>query len=154
MRRSAFLLIAVAVLGLCAETLRLSSTRLYPRYDEVSYLALARDFAREGGIVGTVRCYLDGRCREEGRPPLYQFLLASVADNSERFFDGAKLIRGVPVLLLLAVVAFALRRSFSGAVADGSVIALTLMPVVPDVGASVLHDVLYAALPFAAVFTI
>ncbi len=154
MRRSVFLLIAVAVLGLGAETLRLSSTRLYPRYDEVSYLALARDFAREGGIAATVRCYLDGRCREDSRPPLYQFLLASVADDSPRFFADAKLIHGVTVLVLLAVVAFALRRSFSTAVAAGTVIVLTLMPVVADYGARLLHDVLYAGLTFGAVFTI
>jgi hypothetical protein len=153
-RPVAFLLVAVAVLGLSAETLRLSASRLYPRYDEVAYLALARDFAREGGIGGTIRCYLEARCREDSRPPLYQFLLTPMADDSPRFFADAKLIHGVTVLLLLGVVFLALRRSFSNAVAVGSVIVLALMPVVADYGARLLHDVLYAALTFAAVFAI
>ena len=79
MRRAGPILIAVAVLGLAADSLRLSATRLYPRYDEVSYLALARDAAREGGVMGTIRCYLEARCREDNRPPLYQFVLAPFA---------------------------------------------------------------------------
>ena len=154
MRRAAALLVVLAVLGLGAEMLRLSATRLYPRYDEVAYLALARGFAREGGAVGTIRCYLAGRCREDNRPPLYQFLLLPAADDSPRFFADAKLVNMAIVLLLLGVVFVAVRRSFSGAVAVGSVIALALMPVLSDFGARVLHDVLFAAITFAAVFAI
>lgn len=154
MRRGVLLLITLAVLGLGAETWRLSSTRLSPRYDEVSYLALSRDFAREGGIAGTIRCHLEARCREDGRPPLYQLLLAPAASDAPRFYADAKLIHGLTVLLLLGVVFFALRRSFSVAVAAGSVIALASMPVVADYGARLLHDMLFAALTFAVVFAI
>src|SRR5215831_20397858 len=101
MRRAPWIPIALAVLGLGADAVRLSATRLYPRYDEVAYLALARDFAREGGIAGAVRCYLEARCREDNRPPLYQFLLTPVADDSPRFFADGKLVSLATVLVLL-----------------------------------------------------
>jgi 4-amino-4-deoxy-L-arabinose transferase-like glycosyltransferase len=153
-RGAAVLLVAIAALGLVAESFRLSGTRLYPRYDEVAYMALARDFAREGGTVGTIRCYLEGRCREDNRPPLYQFLLAPAADDSPRFFADAKLINAAITLLLLAVVWLAVRRSFGSAVAVGSVVALASMPIMPDFGSRVLHDVLFAAITFATVFVI
>jgi hypothetical protein len=154
MRRARLILIALAVFGLAAESARLSATRLSPRYDEVAYLALARDFAREGGVAGTVRCYLEARCREDNRPPLYQFLLAPFASDSPQFFADAKLVHFTTILLLLAVVFIAVRRAFSDAVAAATVIALASMPVLPDFGARVLHDPLYAALTFAAVFGI
>ena len=154
MRRAGPILIAVAVLGLAADSLRLSATRLYPRYDEVSYLALARDAAREGGVMGTIRCYLEARCREDNRPPLYQFVLAPFASDSPRFFADAKLAHFATILLLLAVVFMAVRRAFSNAVAAATVIALASMPVLSDLGARVLHDPLYAALTFAAVYGI
>jgi len=150
-RRAAAALIALAVLGLCAETTRLSATRPHPRYDEVAYIALARDFAREGGVARTVDCYLEARCREDSRPPLYQFLLVPLADDSPRFFADAKLVSLATVLLLLAVVFVVLRRTFSPAVAAGSVIALALMPILSDYGARVLHDPLYVLVTFAAV---
>ncbi len=151
MRRGPWILIAVAVVGLCADAVRLSATRLYPRYDEVSYLALARDVAREGGVAGTIRCYLEARCLEDNRPPLYQFLLEPLADDSPRFFADAKLVSLGTVLLLLVVVLVVLRRTFSPAVAAGSVITLALMPIFSDYGARVLHDPLYAVVTFAAV---
>jgi hypothetical protein len=154
MRRAGLILIALAVLGLAAESLSLSATRLYPRYDEVSYVALARDFAREGGVVGTVRCYLEARCREDNRPPLYQFVLEPFANDSPRFFADAKIAHFVTVLILLAVVFAAVRRAFSSAVAVATVIALALMPMLADLGAKVLHDPLYTALTFAAVYGI
>jgi 4-amino-4-deoxy-L-arabinose transferase-like glycosyltransferase len=151
MRRAPLILIVLAVLGLCAAAVRLSATRLYPRYDEVAYLALARDFARAGGVTGTVRCYLEARCHEDNRPPLYQFLLQPAADDAPRFFADAKLISLATVLLLLGIVFVTLRRSFSPAVATGTVIALALMPILSDLGARVLHDPLYVLVTFAAV---
>ena len=51
-----------------AEALKVSATRLVPGYDEINYIALGRQVARDGGIVGTIRCYLQGRCREDNRP--------------------------------------------------------------------------------------
>ncbi|HXU03757.1 MAG TPA: glycosyltransferase family 39 protein [Polyangia bacterium] len=157
MRRAALIavaLVALATLGLVADAVGLSATRLYPRYDEVAYLALARDFAREGGNVAAVRCYLEGRCREDNRPPLFQFLLEPFATDSPRFFADAKLVTLATVLLLLVAVFLAARRVFSTRVAIGSVIALAWMPVLSDLGAKVLHDPLYVLLTFAAVYSV
>jgi 4-amino-4-deoxy-L-arabinose transferase-like glycosyltransferase len=154
MRRASPILIALAVLGMCAAEVGVSATRLYPRYDEVAYLALARDFAREGGVVGTIRCYFEARCREDNRPPLYQFLLAPFAGDSPQFFADAKLVSLATVLLLFGVAYVVVRRTFSPAVAAGTVIAMALMPVFPDYGARVMHDPLYLLLTFAAVHAI
>jgi hypothetical protein len=134
--------------------MRISATHLRPRYDEVAYLALARDYARAGGVAATIRCHLEGLCREDNRPPLFEFLLLGVVDDAPASFAKAKLVTLATTLLLLAVVWFAVRRSFSAAVAAGSVVVLALTPGLADMGARVLHDPLYAALTFAAVYAI
>jgi 4-amino-4-deoxy-L-arabinose transferase-like glycosyltransferase len=134
--------------------MRISATHLRPRYDEVAYLALARDYARAGGVAATIRCHLEARCHEDNRPPLFEFLLLGVVDDSPASFANAKLVTFATTLLLLAVVWFAVRRSFSTAVAAGSVVVLALTPGLADMGSHVLHDPLYAALTFAAVYAI
>jgi 4-amino-4-deoxy-L-arabinose transferase-like glycosyltransferase len=148
------LLVVLALLGFSAEVMQRSATHLRPRYDEVAYLALARDYARAGGVAATIRCHLEARCREDNRPPLFQFLLMGVVDDSPASFAKAKLLTFATTLFLFAVVWFALRRSFSAAVATGSVVALALTPGLAEMGSHVLHDPLYSALTFAAVYAI
>jgi len=141
-------------LGFGAEVMQRSATHLCPRYDEVAYLALAREYARAGGVAATIRCHLEARCREDNRPPLFQFMLMGVVDDSPASFAKAKLVTFATTLFLLAVVWFVLRRGFSAAVASGSVVVLALTPALADMGSHVLHDPLYAALTFAAVYAI
>jgi len=148
------LLVALALLGFGAEVMQRSATHLCPRYDEVAYLALAREYARAGGVAATIRCHLEARCREDNRPPLFQFMLMGVVDDSPASFAKAKLVTFATTLFLLAVVWFVLRRGFSAAVASGSVVVLALTPALADMGSHVLHDPLYAALTFAAVYAI
>jgi len=150
-RRAAALLIALAVAMLVAETLRESAARRWPQYDEVSYLALGRALAHEGGTGAQVRCYLDARCKEDNRPPLYQMVLAPFVDDTPGAFARAKLVELGMALLLVVTVAVVVRRAFSPAVAVGSVMLVCLMPVMPEYGARLMHDLLYCALTFAAV---
>ena len=153
-RRVALLLIALAVAMLVAQTLQTSAIRTYPRYDEVSYLALGRAMAHEGGLGAQVGCYLAARCKEDNRPPLYQLLLAPFLDDTPGDFARAKLVELVMALLLVATVGVVARRAFSPAVATGSAVLLCLMPVLPDYGARLMHDLLFCALTFGAVFAI
>ena len=153
-RRAAALLIALAVAMLIAETLQTSATRPYPRYDEVSYLALGRGMAHEGGLPAQVDCYLAARCKEDNRPPLYQMILAPFLDDTPGDFARAKLVELVMALLLVATVTVVVRRTFSPAVAAGSAVLLCLMPVMADYSARVMHDLLFCAITFAAVFAV
>ncbi len=153
-RRAAVLLVALGVAMLVAQTLRISATRLYPRYDEVNYLALGRALAHEGGLRAQVGCYLEARCKEDNRPPLYQMILAPFFDDTPSDFARAKLVELGMALLLVATVLLAVRRAFSPAVAAGSAVLLCLMPVMPDYGARVMHDLLFCAVTFAAVAAI
>jgi hypothetical protein len=147
-------LIALAVLSFSAGAFKLSATRTYPRYDQVAYLGAARDFAREGGVIATVRCYLEARCRENNRQALYMFLMEPFMDDSPASFARAKLVTHATAFLLMLVVFFLVRRTFSNAVAIGSVIALCAMPELQDLASRVLHDPLYAAMTFLAVHAI
>lgn len=137
-----------------ADALKVSATRLVPGYDEVNYIALGRQVARDGGIVGTIRCYLEGRCREDNRPPLYQLLLSPLLDDSPAAFARAKLFNLVVGALLVGLVFAVTRRRMSLAVASAAAVALCLMPVMPDYASRLMHDVLYAALTFATVHAI
>lgn len=148
------LLVALALLGFSADVMKRSERQLYPRYDEVAYLALARDYARAGGVGATIRCHLEARCREDNRPPLYEFLLLGVVDDAPASFANAKLVTLGTTLFLFAVVWLGVRRTFSAAVATGSVIVLALHPALADLASHVLHDPLYAALTFAVVYAI
>ena len=91
-RRASILLVALAVTALVAQVLQASAQKLYPSYDEVKYLAISRDFAREGGTVPVIRCYAEGRCLDAIRPPLYQLFLAPVVTDEPRAFADAKLV--------------------------------------------------------------
>jgi hypothetical protein len=153
-RAIALLLVALALLGFAGDVLMRSSTQLAPRYDEVAYLALARDYAHEGGIVATIQCHLQGRCKEDNRPPLFELMLEAVADDTPAMFARAKLVTFGTALLLLALVFAMVRRVFSWPVAAGSVVAVCLMPALSDYASHVQHDPLYAALTFTAVFAI
>ena len=99
-RRAAALLVALAVPMLVAQTLRTSAARLYPRYDEVSYLALGRATGARGRpCPRQVGCYLAARCKEDNRPPLYQLLLAPFLDDTPSDFARAKLVELAMALL-------------------------------------------------------
>jgi 4-amino-4-deoxy-L-arabinose transferase-like glycosyltransferase len=151
-RWGSFALLALALLGFSADVLDRSAHQLSPRYDEVSYLALARDYAHEGGFVPTIRCHLEARCKEDNRPPLYELMIAAVIDDSPAAYARAKLVSYGTALLLLAMVFVVVRRLFSPTVALGSVVALALMPALSDFSSHVQHDTLYAAITFAAIF--
>ena len=147
----AAVVVALALALVLAEALEVSTTRLYPGYDEISYLALGRQVARDGGVVGTVRCYLEGRCREDNRPPLYQLLLSSWVDDNPASFARGKVFGLVIGLSLIALVFGVTRRRMSSSVACVAVVALCLMPVMADYASRLMHDVLFTALTFAVV---
>jgi 4-amino-4-deoxy-L-arabinose transferase-like glycosyltransferase len=151
-RRASAWLVTLAVAALGAQVLQMSAQRLYPHYDEVRYLAISRDFAREGGIARVIRCYWEGRCTEGNRPPLYQFFIAPIIDDNPQSFADAKLVEHGMALLLIAVVGLVAARVFSPRVGVGSAIAVTLMSLMPEYGARLMHDLLYSALTFAAIY--
>jgi 4-amino-4-deoxy-L-arabinose transferase-like glycosyltransferase len=151
-RRASTLLVALAVAALGAQVLQQSAERLSPRYDEVRYLAISRDFAHEGGVARVIHCYWEGRCKEGNRPPLYQFFIAPVITDQPHAFADAKLVEQAMALLLIAVVGLIAARVFSPPVGVGSAIAVTLMSVMPEYGARLMHDLLYSALTFAAIY--
>ena len=152
--RRAGLILALVILVFSAEALKVSATRLYPNYDEIDYLALGRQVARNGGVVGTVRCYLEGRCLEDNRPPLYQLLLSPVLDESPAAFARAKLFSLAIGLGLIALIWAITRRVISAPVACMAAVLVALMPVMADYAARLMHDVLFAGLTFAAVYAI
>jgi len=154
LRRPAGLILALVILIFSAEALKVSATRLYPNYDEIDYLALGRQVARNGGVAGTVRCYLEGRCLEDNRPPLYQLLLSPVLDESPGAFARAKLVSLVIGLGLIALVWAITRKVISAPVACTAAVLVALMPVLADYAARLMHDVLFAGLTFAAVYAI
>ena len=151
-RRASFLLVALAVSALVAQILQASAAKLYPKYDEVKYLAMARDFAREGGTIPVIRCYAEGRCLDAIRPPFYQLFLAPVGSDEPRAFADAKLVELAMALMFVAVVGLIAGRVFSRRVGVGSAIAVSLMSVMPEYGARLMHDLLFLAITVAAVF--
>jgi hypothetical protein len=153
-RSTALLVLLLALLGFGADVMKRSATQLAPRYDEVAYLALARDYAHEGGIAATIGCHLEARCREDNRPPLFEFMLETIADDAPAMFARAKLVTFATALVLLALVFAVVRSVFSPTVAVGAVAALCLMPALSDYASHVQHDPLYAALTFVAVFAV
>jgi 4-amino-4-deoxy-L-arabinose transferase-like glycosyltransferase len=152
--RRAGLILALVVLIFSAEALKVSATRLYPGYDEIDYLALGRQVARNGGVVGTVRCYLEGRCLEDNRPPLYQLLLSAVLDESPAAYARAKLFSLAIGLGLIALVWAITRRVMAPPVAVTAAVLVGLMPVMTDYAARLMHDVLFAGLTFGAVYAV
>jgi hypothetical protein len=153
-RSIALCLVVLALLDFGGDVMKRSAEQLAPRYDEVAYLAVARDYAHEGGIVATIDCHLQGRCKEDNRPPLFELMLEAVADDTPAMFARAKLVTFATALLLLGLVFVMARGVFSWPVAAGSVVAACLMPALSDYASHVQHDPLYAALTFTAVFAI
>lgn len=153
-RFTAFVLVTLALLGFAGDVMKQSASQLAPRYDEVAYLAVARDYAHEGGIAATIQCHLQARCREDNRPPLFELMLEAVADDTPAMFARAKLVTFATSLLLLALVFAMVRKVFSWPVAVGSMMAVCLMPALSDYASHVQHDPLYAALTFTVVFAI
>jgi hypothetical protein len=137
-------LVVLAIAAFTAQTLYLGAWRHQPRYDEVSYLQVARDYHRMGGVVEVVRCHLDGLCREDNRFPTYVLLLQAFAHDGPGFFADAKLITLATALLLLAAVGLFTWRTFGGAAAIGAVVLLALNPTLGEISSGVLADVLYA----------
>ena len=120
----------------------------------MQYLSLARDYAREGGTLATIRCHFEGRCKEDIRHPLYQFLLAAVVDDQPASFARAKLVTFATALLLLAVVYWIVRRRFGPEPAWIAVVLLSFSATLMGMSASLVHDVLFDTLIFAAVYAI
>jgi 4-amino-4-deoxy-L-arabinose transferase-like glycosyltransferase len=147
-------LIALCLAAVTAQTLGLGALRLQPRYDEVHYIAVARDYQRLGGVAGAVACHLEGRCLEDNRPPLYEFLLTLFAHDAPSFYAEAKLITLATTFLLFAIIFAITWRRFSPRHAVASVVILALLPTLGEVSSGVLGDPLFAAAIFAAVAAI
>ena len=144
-------LVVLAVVAFAAATLSLGGFRRQPRYDEVSYLQLARDYHRMGGAPEVVRCHLNGLCREDNRFPTFALLLQAFAHDRPEFFADAKLITFATALLLLATVGLLTGRAFGSAAGVASVLLLALMPTFNEIASGVLADVLYAGTLLVAV---
>ena len=144
-------LVVLAVAAFTAQTLSLGAWRHQPRYDEVSYIQVARDYHRMGGVIEVVRCHLDGLCREDNRFPTFVLLLQAFAHDGPAFFADAKLITLATALLLLAAVGLLAWRSFGPSAGVVSVLLLALNPTLGEIGSGVLADVLYAVTLVVAV---
>jgi hypothetical protein len=151
-RRAAVLLVAAAVVALSAQILQASADKLYPKYDEVKYLAIARDYAHEGGTLPVIRCYAEGRCTDAIRPPFYQLFLAPVVDDEPGAFARLKLVEHAIALLFIAVVGLIAARVFSPRVGVGSALVVSLLSVMPEYGCRLMHDLLFSAITVAAVY--
>jgi hypothetical protein len=145
-------LCALAVAAFAAQVFTVSAQRRQPRYDEGQYVALARDYAREGGIAATVACHLEGRCVHDNRHPLFQFLLVPFAHDGPSFYADAKLLTFATALALLAVAFLWARRLFGSAVATGTILTLSLLTMLAELSAGVLCDVMLAALVVLSVW--
>jgi hypothetical protein len=144
-------LLALAIATFTGGVLAASVERLQPVYDEVSYLAVAREYAREGGVVPTIGCYLAGNCQEENHHPLYELVLAVFATDDAGFFARAKFVTlGTSFLLFVAAFASGWRQ-FTPAVAIGTVVTLCLLTSLVEHSARVLCDVLFAGLSILSV---
>ena len=144
-------LVALALAAFTAETLSLGALRRQPRYDEVAYLSLARDYHRMGGAPEVVRCHLNGRCHEDNRFPTFALVLQAFAHDRPELYADAKLITLATALLLLATVGLVAGRAFGPATGVASVLLLALMPTLGEISSGVLADVLYASALFVAV---
>jgi len=153
-RPFAIVLIAIAVAAFAAQQLSLSALRRQPRYDEVSYLALAREYQRLGGATGTIRCHVEGRCHEDNRYPAYLLVLQAFAHDAPGFYADAKLLSlGIALALMLLAGALAW-RTFSPAAGVVTIALLAMMPTLAEVASGVLADVMYAAMVLACVSAI
>jgi hypothetical protein len=151
-RRASAALVALAVASVSAQILQASADKLYPKYDEVKYLAMARDYAHEGGTLPTLRCYAAGRCTDAIRPPFYQLFLAPVVDDEPHAFARAKLVEYGMALLFIATVGLIAARVFSPRVGVGSALVVSLLSVMPEYGARLMHDLLFSTITVAAVY--
>ncbi|MCA9672170.1 MAG: glycosyltransferase family 39 protein [Myxococcales bacterium] len=145
-------LLAAVVLLFVAQVLQRAGdkSRLQPRYDEVSYIADARDFARRGGLWATIGCYIEGRCTGDNRHPGYMMALLAVSGNDPAFFARAKTVTLVCGLLVLLVVYLAARAAGGARLALVATMLAALSTSLVDLSSRVLADVLYAALFVAA----
>lgn len=148
------LIFVLTIAAFSARTFSLSASRLQPRWDEVGYIALSRDYARAGGVAATIGCHLEGRCLESNRHPLFQLLLVPAMDDSAASFARGKLITFFTGLLLIAVVTALAWRAFGRDVAIGTAILLSLSPLLADTTAEIRHDMLFTAFACAAIYLI
>lgn len=137
-------LIALALAAFVAQVLHLGALRLQPRYDEVHYLSVARDYHRMGGVAATIGCHFAGLCPEDNRYPIFEFVLQGFARDAPGFYADAKLVT-LGTALLLFVVSFGLAwRCFSPRHAVATVVLLALLPTLGEVSSGVLADPLFA----------
>lgn len=148
------LILVLSIAALVSQSLAISAMKLQPRYDEVAYMAVARNYQREGGIVGTIRCHLDGRCQEDNRSPLFEMALQTVANDTPGFYPIAKLFTLGTALMLGLLGFWAARRLFGPTVAVGVIAVWCLMPSMGELSSRVLADLFYAALILATVYAI
>jgi 4-amino-4-deoxy-L-arabinose transferase-like glycosyltransferase len=144
----------LALAAFVAQVLHLGSLRLQPRYDEVHYLSIARDYHRMGGVAAVIRCHLAGLCQEDNRYPVFELLLQGFARDAPGFYADAKLLTIGTSLLLFAVLFGLAWRRFSPRHAVAAVVLLALMPTVGEVSSGVLADPLFAAVVVLAVAVI
>jgi hypothetical protein len=147
-------LLVLACAVFCARVLVTATERRQPVWDEVDYLAVAREYAGHGGTVATIQCYAAGQCRNDTRDPLYILLLAPAASDGAEFFETARFLTFGTALLLLASSFLTTRRRFGLATSAGTVIWLCSLPALGEVASKVLCDVLLAACAVLAVHLI
>jgi hypothetical protein len=148
------LILVLSVAALVSQTLAISATKLQPRYDEVAYIAIARSYQRLGGVVGTVRCHLQGLCQEDNRSPLFEIVLQTIASDDTGFYAVAKLVTLGTTLLLGLLGAFLARRYFGSLVAAGVIAIWCLMPSLGELSSRIMPDPLFAAIILAGVYAI
>ncbi len=148
------LLTLLALAAFVAQVLHLGALRLQPRYDEVHYLSVARDYHRMGGVAATIGCHFAGLCPEDNRYPIFEFLLQGLARDAPAFYADAKLLTlGTALLIFAAAFGLAWRR-FSLRHAVATVVALALMPTLGEVSSGVLADPLFSVVVLLAVAAI
>jgi hypothetical protein len=147
-----FLYAAVGAAALIVRSLAMSRLHLYPIFDEVRYLDIARDFARRGGLSAIVPCYLKGACREDIRQPLYEALLTPFMRRAAADFAWAKLVSLAAVLFAGAAIARESARVGGRRAGALAAVLLGLPPIAAYLSCHVLADGLFAGFYVLAVF--
>ncbi len=137
-------LIVLALAAFVAQVFHLGWLRLQPRYDEVHYLSVARDYHRMGGVAAAIGCHFAGLCQEDNRYPIFEFLLQGFARDAPAFYADAKLVTLGTALLLFVVSFWLARRRFSPRHAVATVVVLALLPTLGEVSSGVLADLLFS----------
>lgn len=141
---------ALLLTTLSVRSLKLSQAHLFPAFDEVAYLDLARGYEALGGPAAVVECHLRGLCKEDNRHPLYSMMLAPALDRPPNDFAVAKLMSLAIAFFFCAAVFFMSRAAWNEPVAWLCLTAAALAPSTAQLSQTLCADLAFAGFYFAS----